>query len=229
MQKFTKRLKFYGIGFGFGLIFVIFFFQNRGCSWLPSNRVKNSILDRVLVISDETSNQLKKSSLTEENLVQALNDGDILFGESNKSEDEKCYVIEKNGIKYAFTLPVESFISEVFVDVDNGNKTTTTTGYGKFIHYPLDSTLIYCDTSKIVGCQQEMLGLLNTKDILKLVKKSGRINFATSNLSQQPKAEHTVEFKKDSLQISTNMIWYKNKLNITSFKFEGSDACKEKN
>jgi hypothetical protein len=62
MESLWRRLKYYGIGFGIGLVFVIFFFQNRGCSWLPSNRVKNSILDRLVVASDETLEILKKKN-----------------------------------------------------------------------------------------------------------------------------------------------------------------------
>ena len=64
MKSWIKRLKFYGIGFGIGLFFVAFFFQNRGCSWLPSNRVKNAILDRLIVVSDETESTMKLKDLT---------------------------------------------------------------------------------------------------------------------------------------------------------------------
>lgn len=227
MQKFTKRLKYYGIGFGFGLIFVIFFFQNRGCSWLPSNRVKNSILDRVLVISDETSEQMKKSSVTNEELIQVLNDGDILFNESDKSDENKNYIIEKGGLKYVFTLPSESFISEVFIDVSEENYKTSTTGMGHLIHFPLDSNLVYVDTNKIVGCQQEALNLISPKDILKLIKESGTINFDKSDLSVRPKAEHILEFMKGDLKIEAKVIWYKNKLNVTSFTYEGSEECED--
>lgn len=227
MQKFTKRLKYYGIGFGFGLIFVIFFFQNRGCSWLPSNRVKNSILDRVLVISDETSEQMKKSSVTNEELIQVLNDGDILFNESDKSDENKNYIIEKGGLKYVFTLPSESFISEVFIDVSEENYKTSTTGMGHLIHFPLDSNLVYVDTNKIVGCQQEALSLISPKDILKLIKESGTINFDKSDLSVRPKAEHILEFMKGDLKIEAKVIWYKNKLNVTSFTYEGSEECED--
>ncbi|MBL1279396.1 MAG: hypothetical protein COA33_003955 [Fluviicola sp.] len=228
MNKIIKRLKYYGIGFGFGLIFVVFFFQNRGCSWLPGNRVKNSILDRVLVVSEATSQKMVTANISNEQLVEVLNDGDILYSESDTKAESKFYLIEKDGKKYAFTLPQESFISEVFIDVKSKKLKTTSEGYGHFIHFPLDSTLIYVDTGAVVTCQQGMLNLFNTKDILKLVKESGRINFGDSDLEQKPKAEHTVEFKQGSLDISTKMIWYKNKLNITSFEFEGSDDCLKK-
>ena len=69
MDSIFRRLKYYGIGFGAGLVFVIFFFQNRGCSWLPDNRVKNSILDRVLVLPETESVQMKKYGLTKKDLT----------------------------------------------------------------------------------------------------------------------------------------------------------------
>ena len=71
MDSIFRRLKYYGIGFGAGLVFVIFFFQNRGCSWLPDNRVKNSILDRVLVLPETEAVQMKKFGLTKKDLPRA--------------------------------------------------------------------------------------------------------------------------------------------------------------
>ena len=59
MTTFWKRLRYYGIGFGIGCIFVFFFFQNRACTWLPDNRIKNSILDRTIVIQEDESDLLK--------------------------------------------------------------------------------------------------------------------------------------------------------------------------
>ena len=45
MGKFLRRLKFYAVGLGIGTIFTFMIFGNRGCSWLPDNRVKNMIAD----------------------------------------------------------------------------------------------------------------------------------------------------------------------------------------
>ena len=84
MESFVRRLKYYGIGFGIGLIFVFVFFQNRGCSWLPSNRVKNSFLDRVIVVPVDQMDYLKSKGITEKDLVQVLNDGEVNFSESKK-------------------------------------------------------------------------------------------------------------------------------------------------
>ena len=227
MAGMVKRIKFYGIGFGIGLIFVAFFFSNRGCSWLPSNRVKNAILDRVLVVNEDTKTQMTSMGLSSDDLIQVLNDGDILFGESDKEESTKCYVIEKNNIKFAFTLPYESFISEVFVNVKDEKVKTSIANNGELIHFPADDDLVYIDTNGAVQCQLALLGEVDARDILKMLSESGSINFAESNLTQKPKAEHTIEFEYNDETITARMIWYKNKLNITSFDFPGVEDCKK--
>ena len=225
MSTFIKRLKFYGIGFGIGLIFVFFFFQNRGCSWLPSNRVKNAILDRLIVVSDSTDKVMKSRNITMDDIVLALNDGEVYFNESDKDNASKVYIIEKNDIKYAFTLPYESFISEVQIRDKNAVIKGTSKGEGKIIHYPMDDNLVFPDTTKLVTCQQEALGLIEPKKILKLIKSTGKIDFERTNLDVQPKPEHYIHFTNDGQVIGTKMIWYKNKLNIISFYAPRADNC----
>lgn len=225
MESLLRRLKFYGIGFGLGLVFIFFFFQNRGCSWLPGNRVKNSILDRVLVVSDDVKVEMDKLNINNDQLIEALNTGDILFSESDKGEKTKCYIIESEGIKYGFTLPVESFVSEVFVANQTTNFRITKKGFGDLIRFPMDDDLVYIDTNKLVACQQELLEVESAKEILALILKNGRINFAESDFSIEPKAEHIIEFYKGEQQIKANTIWYKNKLDILNFEFSGSDTC----
>ena len=129
MESFVRRLKYYGIGFGLGLVFVFFFFKNRGCTWTPSNRVKNAILSRMIVVSDETKAKMEQKGIREKDLIQVLNDGDIDFEASDKSRKNKKYLIEKDGVKYVFTLPYESCISEAFVA--NNVKTVDPTEKGK--------------------------------------------------------------------------------------------------
>lgn len=227
MANIWRRLKYYGIGFGIGCVFVFFFFQNRGCSWLPSNRVKNAIMDRVIVVSDSVSELLEEKGLSDDDLIQVLNDGDVLFGESDKDNDSKVYVIEKDGAKFLFTLPHESFVSEVYIGGKAKSIETSTSGKGRLIHFPLDDNLVFPDSSRLVTCQQEMLGLVEPKKILKLLKNSGRIDFDKTDLEITPKPEHFLTVINKADTIGMKVIWYKNKLNVTSFQFEGSDECEE--
>ncbi|OFZ53068.1 MAG: hypothetical protein A3D92_23510, partial [Bacteroidetes bacterium RIFCSPHIGHO2_02_FULL_44_7] len=191
MESFKRRLKYYGIGFGFGLIFIFFFFQNRGCSWLPSNRVKNAVLDRLLVVSDETQGVLDKKKISDDDLILVLNDGDVDFSNSSKDKKDKVYILVKDGIHFAFTLPNESFISEVFVGAKNGRKITgTKEGTGRIIRFPIDEDLVFPDSTAAVTCQQTKLGLINPREILRLLKKSGRVDFEKCELTHQPKPLH---------------------------------------
>lgn len=225
MNTFIKRLKFYGIGFGIGLIFVFLFFQNRGCSWLPSNRVKNSILDRLIVVSDSTNQVFKDKGIDMDDIVNALNDGDVYFNESDKDDPSKIYIIEKDGVKFAFTLPYESFISEVQIQTKGKRVKPTGKGEGTIIHYPLDDNLVFPDTTALVTCQQEALGLIEPKKILKLIKSTGKIDFEKTNLEVQPKPEHYIHFTKNGEVIGAKMIWYKNKLNVISFYAPKAENC----
>ncbi|MCH2225123.1 MAG: hypothetical protein MK066_10175 [Crocinitomicaceae bacterium] len=223
---FLRRLKYYGIGFGLGIVFVFFFFQNRGCSWLPGNRVKNSVLDRLIVVSEKTSIAMQEKGIDEKVLIEVLNDGDVIFGESDKNADSKVYKLEKDGVNYCFTLPYESFISELFLTDDAFSVKRTTDGIGEIVHFPVDSTLVYVDSTKMLRCQQDELELGNPVELFKLIKESGKIDFSKSNFEVRPKPQHYIFFEKENDTIGTEMIWYKNKLNITSFYVPFTTECK---
>jgi hypothetical protein len=231
MDSFIRRLKYYGIGFGIGLIFVLFFFQNRGCSWLPGNRVKNSVLDRVLVVSDEEAAKLKSFGIGEEELVNVLNDGKVLFKESKKEGNPQVYVIENevNGKahRFYFTLPKESFISEVKIGAQNASAVRNSTqGMGNIIRYPNDENLIFVDSSKVLGCQQAALGVISTTELFKIWKKSARIDFSKSDLKRSPKPEHYIEYKDNKGRwIGTSSVWYKTKISISSFEIPFDTGC----
>lgn len=227
MNTIWRRLKYYGIGFGLGLIFLIFFFQNRGCTWLPSNRVKNTILDRVIVVSEKTKQDMEGLNLSSEDIIQVLNDGDVEFKKSDKNSDDKVYLIEKEGRSYLFTLPKESYIAELFIGKDAFNVKTSEVGRGKIIHLPNDENMVYPDSTRYVTCQQEELGLADPKAIYKLIKETGEIDFGKTNLSVKPKPEHYMYFVKEGDTIGFEAIWYKNKINITAFDLPFENPCKQ--
>ena len=188
--------------------------------------MKNAILDRLIVISDSTDLVLKEKGLSIEDILLALNEGDVEFDESDKDNESKMYIIEQDNVKYAFSLPFESFISEVQIRDKKKTITPTKIGFGNILHYPNDDYLVYPDSTKLVTCQQEALGLIEPKKILKLIKNSGRFNFEKSNLNQRPKPEHHITFKSKGETVGAKIIWYKNKLNITSFVSEKTESCK---
>lgn len=229
MESFVRRLKYYGIGFGLGLAFVIFFFQNRGCTWTPSNRVKNTILSRMIVVSENTKEELKKKGISEKYVVNVLNDGDINFDASDKNRNDKKYVVEKDGHAFIFTLPLESCISEVFLESDVKKVKPTAEGKGHFIHFPNDDNLVYVDSTEFLYCQQEQLDIIGNKQIWRVIKKNGVLDFKKTKLlntkEDGAKPEHYIEFVWDKDTIGTKIVWYKEKLNITSFHAESLEPC----
>ena len=120
MENFFRRLKYYGIGFGIGLLFVIFFFKNKGCAWTPENRVKTAIFERLLILNDENKSELEKLNLSEKELIQILRKSDINFQKSKKTDRFKVYHFDcktKSGKDFIalLTLGKESFLSEVLL------------------------------------------------------------------------------------------------------------------
>ncbi|MES2800092.1 MAG: hypothetical protein V4638_08745 [Bacteroidota bacterium] len=232
MDSFLRRLKYYGIGFGIGMVFVFFFFQNRGCSWLPSNRVKNSILERVLVISEDENVVLKDKNLTKKDIVNALNNGSVDFGESKKHGKLKVYQVdfEKNekSIKLFFTLPEESFICEVNLSAKNAHKVyNTKEGKGNVLRFPNEKNLIFVDTLASLSCQLKEMKFENNSKLFQNWKQFVQIDFQKSQLSMSPKPEHYFEFKdKKGNLIGSKSIWYKNKINISSFVLPYESECK---
>ena len=227
MKTFFDRLKIYAIGFGIGMVFVFFFFQNRGCSWLPDNRVKNSILDRVIVVQSDVELQLKKKGINQKEIVALLNDGDVDFSKSKKDGLSKIYLLSKDNLKLYFTLPNESFISEVrLANVAVNSVKNSIKGTGKLIHFPKDDELVFADTTKLVTCQQQAFGMIENRKILKSLKKQGLIDFEKSDFNIKPKALQYLFFKdKKGRKIGASAVWYKNKISIDHFDLPFETDC----
>lgn len=231
MENFLRRLKIYGIGFGLGLIFVFFFFKNRGCSWLPENRVKNTVLERLIVLNDDEFQALHEKGLTEKNILEVLNTGDVLFNESVKNTNPKVYVMEKEfkgkTLKLLFTLPDDSFVSELFISKTNPKKIkNSTTGEGTVLHFPNEKDLIFVDSNKLVSCQQSKLGYINTRLILKDMKKGLKVDFSTSNFKIKPRPIQKLIWRHPKHgAIKAEGFWYKNKINISLFETQDTLRC----
>ncbi len=227
MTTFWKRLRYYGIGFGIGCIFVFFFFQNRACSWLPDNRIKNSILDRTIVIQEDESSLLKKQGIQDSEIIEILNTGKINFKMSDKSSGSKTYLLYKDDLKLFFTLPEESYVSEVRIaNVPVNEIKNSTTGSGRFIHFPNEENLVFVDSLSILACQQKEMGLEKSVDILKQLKKTGSIDFSKTDFSIRPKPEHYIHFKDGKgRMVAAKTIWYKNRITIFEFDLPYDTTC----
>lgn len=230
MKNFLRRLKFYGFGFGIGIIFVFFFFQNRGCTWLPSNRVKNTILGRVLVTSDKDKQLFKSKGITEDEVVQFLNDGDVDFGKSKKNGNPKVYSVTKevNGkeVELWFTIPTDAYIAEVKWPKGSvfGVKNTTE-GMGTMLHFPNVESIVYLDSNKRLTCQQDKLGLIAPKEIVKRMKKTGKIDFSKSKLKADQPKQYILFTTKKGVEVAAETYWYQEHIQFTEFLLKDTLDC----
>jgi len=236
MKSIWKRFQYYGIGFGIGLIFVGFFFQNRGCSWLPSNRVKNTLMDKVLVLPESQEEIMRKHRLTEEELIQFLNDGDVVFNASIKEPAvfPKAYVLEREIAgkmhRVQFSIYEDSYITPVHYVEENGEAVNyeNLAGSGRFLRLPKDSALVFIDKSDYVQCKSTGLADAEQKSIVEALANSGSIDFDKSDL-MLPKAEHHISFIQsngDTVQAKT--IWFESRITFKDFYWSKPLPC-EKN
>ena len=89
-----------------GIIAVAFMFGKRSCSWLPGNRVKNTIAQNEIIYGDSIKDLLDCSQYTSSDIFELLDSrGDIDFSESEPNETPKKYVFYgNNNIKVKFAL-----------------------------------------------------------------------------------------------------------------------------
>lgn len=224
MDSFLKRLKYYGIGFGIGLVFVIFFFQNRGCAWTPTNRIKSSILERVVVIPDSEKGFNSDDEKLENQLKDYLQNGEIDFGNSEKKDPNKFYKVDLKGHKSLyFTLPNDSFISAVY---SRKPQNETIKGTARLLLFPIVEDLIFMDTTDLLSCELLGLGFKDERHLQKELMNNGVIIFDKSRFKEATKAEHYVELiSPKGNKIAVTAVWYKSKINITSFLYSDSLNC----
>jgi hypothetical protein len=233
MDSFWRRLKYYGFGFLGGLVFVFVFFQNRGCSWLPANRVKNTILDRVIVISDDQKNLLLKKGFSIADVKNALNEGEVNFSESRKKGELKVYevtneIANRGEVTFYFTLPNESFISEVRLGPLDVNKVQNSTkGTGTILHFPKDEHLVFIDSTDLLLCQKRQLSIKKSSEILRQLKSNGKIHFSLTDFKSRPKVNHRMSFlhPKTRGEIYFDAVWYKNKIDVVRFITDSTMTC----
>ena len=189
MKNFWRRLRIYGLGFG--LIMVFFFFRNRGCSWMPENRVKNTFMGKVLVISEANQRIFDKHQLSDSMIVSFLNDGSVDFGDSKKQGDVKVYKIEKdvNGknVVLWFSMPEDAFVAEASWPKGSIQKfKSTTVGLGRMINFPNVESFVYLNDTDDLAKQMNEFGIKDEAHIQYLLEKSGWIDFSRSELRAEP-------------------------------------------
>lgn len=110
-MKVKKRLKYYALGFGIGLIFTYMLFQGRGWDWLPGNRVLTSIKSSNIYYSEALKCEMDCKNITKNDIFLLLENGEIIFSESETHSTPKIYVIKNNKMKADFEVNFDDSIT----------------------------------------------------------------------------------------------------------------------
>lgn len=232
MQKgLWKRLKFYLLGVILGTIMVALMFQNRACTWTPTNRIKKAISQKVIVFPDNQIQALEKIGINKENIFKYVVKADINFDASLKEIGTypRVYVFEKDGDpnkRVQFSLYEDSYITTVRALGQKGQpkRIDHPKGWGEFVRIPRDSAIVFIDKSNYTQCKARGLVTQHPDSLIKQMERTGRINFSKSNL-MLTKAEQFITFKQDTMTVRAKTIWYKSRITFKDFIWDKKLPC----
>lgn len=217
-MKIAKRFYYYLIGFGIGLILTFLIFQGRGCEWLPNARVLNTIQNSSIFISDQEKCVMESNGISKESIFYLLEDGDIIFGESqtkaktkpyyinntiHERSTAKTYVIEHNQLKIAFDVFERDsvvFINKFYNQPTNEcEKLDPTVSYS--LYMPNEMTLEKIRANKlkyesIFRCEMDCNGL--TENIIQKALEDGKVLFDYSYPNRKPNPLYFVQYSNES-------------------------------
>ncbi len=87
-----RRLLYYALGVGLGLLMVIFFFGDRdiGCSYFPNDRVLSDLRKKEVRVSASVRSSGWASKLDSNLIAMILLSGDIDFSKSSTKGEDSC-------------------------------------------------------------------------------------------------------------------------------------------
>lgn len=216
------------IGFSIGLVFVIFFFQNRGCAWLPGNRVKLTINDKVWVITDSEKEKFNRHGIGRKEIMEVISEGKVNFPKSIKKQNTypKAYIIEHNleneNVRLQFSLFEDSYITLIhkLEDEQEAFKADSLDEMGTFIRLPRDSALVFIDKSDYARCTARFLSNKNQKVLVEALENSGRIDLKKSDLTLSKAVQYLHFSIGDSINVEAKSIFLESRINFKAFFWE---------
>lgn len=121
-MTFAKRLRYYIIGFGMGLVICFAIFGTRGCDWTPGNRVLKQIATSEILITDSVRCILAENKIDEDEIFKTLNNGSVIFSESKTHQVPKYYVLEDPEEKFRISFVVRNDSVSVIDGVPKGKQ-----------------------------------------------------------------------------------------------------------
>ncbi len=180
-----------------GLILVFFFFQNRGCSWLPENKVKDTILRKIIVSENPT--------FKIDSMESFFSNYEVDFSQSSKDSIEKTYFFKiKEGVKSKTPSFYVSFWPDSYVAVIHHTKSqlkkVNADVFYKIIHVPSDqNSLINFDEATFLQKKLSQFKL-DQSHYSSTLSNSGYLRYNHSKPNSDQVLIKTI-YKKDTIQI----------------------------
>lgn len=213
MNSIWRRLLYYGIGLMIGLLFVIFFFGNRGCSWLPENRIKSSIFSQVLVL-DTTA---MVAEFTDSMYVVTIVEADVNLGLSLRQGEPKAYYFanKKKGNKARFfqvTFETDGVVGIVkTIPQDQKAKIQTGNYWYPIIHVPGDSNFI--SFHEDVQAKIDFFKL-NRQQIHNALKSTGVAETQNFDFDPDKRKIHRMTFEHRGISYKILVRYFQNSLQL---------------
>lgn len=145
-------------------------FGNRGCSWLPGNRVKNMIAEKEILIGDSLYEVMLCADVTNADIYALLNDaGDVNLSESVTDQYPKKYLIEGEKGDHAFSVTYALYdsISEVInfkYDIQKNCTSVLSNKTKRVVPIPDEDVRVIIESHELrilnlAECQMACLGL----------------------------------------------------------------------
>jgi hypothetical protein len=213
MKSIWRRLMYYGIGLMFGLLFVTLFFGNRGCSWLPENRIKSSVFSQVLVIDTNTM----ISNFTDSMYVVSLVDAKVNLGLSIRQGEPKAYYFantKKGHTPRFFQVTFETDgVVGICKTIQENQKAQIHKGnyWYPIIHVPGDSNFI-----SFIDDMQDKIDFfkLNRQQIHNALKSTGLAETQNFDVDPDKRKIHRMSFVHKGITYNINVRYFQNSLQI---------------
>lgn len=237
MDKFRNRVKYYLIGLGFGVLVVYFIFGNRGCSWLPENRVKNMIGEKEIVVSDSILNVMHCLELNNDDIYELLKEsGNVDFSLSKTDGVPKIYYVEgeKEGTVYSakFALYEEKELADVVAVNKTGANCSGSGSNDIYSTLPLphNDVIAILESNEFriltkAECDMDFYGI--SEEAIKAFHKTASIDIEASEPRLSPNPYYVMNGEIDGKMYDITYIVGENRTRISSVVGETESGCSD--
>jgi hypothetical protein len=227
-MKFTKRLKFFSIGFSIGILFVYFLFKDREFkwSWLPGNRVTEFILQHPIKINTEKFNSLNQKESFSNSVFNTIINGDVVFSKSETKGLIKSYLIENKENKAVISISFQDSISQLIKfneitfsneNILNQRDTILNIDSKNFLMQISDKDI---RLGKIFSCQLNKFNINN--EVFENSFNSIRVNWNISKPFLNPYAFYIAKITIENIDYDISFENGSNKLRFKNIQFSNS-------